>query len=143
MALPPLHHFDRMPTKGIRELAPRGSILETSNLETRVCIYEFEQWVYMMQIYKKCCHGIHDIHGTTTTAFFLCQPLLGACVRGPHALGAACVRGRAQNTLYTMSDFTAPGPSGHSKPVRARNPAGVFCTVIPGWKRRIPSDLRS
>ena len=39
--------------------------------------------------------------------------------------------------------ISTPGPCGHSTTVRARNPAGVFCTVIPGWKRRIPSDLRS
>ena len=72
------------------------------------------------------------------------------CGRGPPSWvwGVGCYTillfcvSYVSDTLSTTTLF-APGPSGHSQSVRARNPAGVFCTVIPGWKRRIPSDLRS
>ena len=47
----------------------------------------------------------------------------------------------AFNTANPESPF--PGPDCVAAGREERDLGGTYCTVKPGWKRRIPSDLRS
>ena len=42
---------------------------------------------------------------------------------------------------YLISPFPAPNDEAAGR--EERDLGGIYCTVKPGWKRRIPSDLRS